>query len=314
MREESEPVERKLVIIGGGPAGYTAGIYAARANLKPLVLEGLVAGGQLSTTPDVENYSGFPDPVGGSWLMERMREQAVNVGAELCHDIVTDIDPTRRPFRIETEDGATYLADTVILATGAQPKWLGLNGETEYYGRGVSACATCDGAFFRDQKVAVVGGGDTAVEEAIYLSALCAQVTLIHRRDTLRAGQVLQDRLFEHQNIDVIWDSTIEDIIGNGDEITGVVLHNQKTHTQSVLDLDGVFIAIGHTPATEIIAAQIDTDSQGYVKTQCGSTHTSIDGFFAAGDVQDPHYRQAITAAASGCMAALDAEKFLNGI
>ncbi len=306
----------KVLIIGSGPAGYTAAIYAARANLQPILIQGLQVGGQLSITTDVENYPGFAEPIQGPWLMEQMAAQAQNCGAELVFDSITELRLRERPFRCVADSGDIYLADTVILATGAQARWLGLESEQKFAGHGVSACATCDGFFFRGRPVAVVGGGNTAVEEALYLSQMASEVTLIHRRDQLRAEKVLQDRLFRNDKVKIIWDSVVEEILGQEDPlaVTGVRLRNVKTGEISEIAVDGVFIAIGHDPATALVRGQLEMDAAGYVITAPDSTATSVPGVFAAGDVQDKIYRQAVTAAGTGCMAALEAEKFLAGL
>ena len=303
----------KVLIIGAGPAGFTAAIYAARANLHPILLCGLQAGGQLTITTDVENYPGFADVIQGPWLMEQMQAQAEHVGTKIILDLAVTLDLARRPFVVTGDSGDTYSGDTIILATGAQARWLGIPSEETYRGFGVSACATCDGFFFRDKEVVVVGGGNTAVEEAIYLTNHASRVTLIHRRDTLRAEKILQDRLFRNPKIAVIWDSVVEEVLGTPEppEVTGVRLRNVKTGALSDRSCEGVFIAIGHTPVTELAASQLRLDSEGYVLTRPDSTATDIPGVFAAGDVKDKVFRQAVTAAGMGCMAALEAEKFL---
>jgi len=303
----------KVLIIGAGPAGYTAAIYTARANLSPTLIAGLQPGGQLMITTDVENYPGFADVIQGPWLMEQMEAQARHVGTHLVHDIVTSVDFSRRPFRCDTDSGETWFADSVIIATGAQARWLGLESEQTLQGRGVSACATCDGFFYRGRSVAVVGGGNTAVEEALYLTHHADKVTLIHRRDTLRAEKILQARLFAHPKISVIWNATVEEILGGGspESVTGVRLRDTVLDTLTDIAVDGVFVAIGHTPTTEVFAGQVERDSEGYILTPPGSTRTSVAGVFAAGDVQDKTFRQAVTAAGTGCMAALEAEKFM---
>jgi len=304
----------KMLVIGAGPAGYTAAIYAARANLAPILVAGLQPGGQLMITTDVENYPGFASPIQGPWLMEQMEAQARHVGTEILHDLIMDVDFSTRPFRCTGDSGDIYVADTVVIATGAQARWLGLPSEARYQGAGVSACATCDGFFYRGRRVAVIGGGNTAVEEALYLTHHADRVTLIHRRDSLRAEKILQRRLFEHPKIDVIWDTVVEEIIGAGTPavVTGVALRNILTDAPSHLEVDGVFVAIGHTPNTSVFAGKIALDAEGYVLTAPGSTRTSVDGVFAAGDVQDKIFRQAVTAAGTGCMAALEAEKWLT--
>jgi thioredoxin reductase (NADPH) len=303
----------KFLIIGAGPAGYTAAIYAARASLSPILVAGLQPGGQLMITTDVENYPGFADVIQGPWLMEQMQAQAAHVGTNIVHDLITQVDFSERPFRCRGDSGDLYTADAVVIATGAQARWLGLESERALQGRGVSACATCDGFFYRGKTVAVVGGGNTAVEEALYLTHHAAGVTLIHRRDSLRAEKILQKRLFSHPRISVVWNSTVREIVGSGspEVVTGVRLLDERALAETVLPVDGVFIAIGHTPTTEVFAGHLDMDSEGYIRTAPGSTRTSIPGVFAAGDVQDKVFRQAVTAAGTGCMAALEAEKFL---
>lgn len=306
----------QVLIIGAGPAGYTAGIYAARANLSPVLIAGLQPGGQLTITTDVENYPGFADPIQGPWLVEQMAKQAEHVGTEILYDIVTDIDFSTRPFKAKTDAGLVFEAASVIIATGAQARWLGLPSEQKYQGAGVSACATCDGFFYRGKKVAVIGGGNTAVEEALYLTHHASHVTLIHRRGSLRAEQILQQRLFANPKITVIWDHVVDEILGSGtpEVVTGLRLKHAVSGTPQTLAVDGVFIAIGHTPTTELFKSQLHTDTEGYIVTTPGTTETSIQGVFAAGDVQDKTYRQAVTAAGTGCMAALEAEKFLGNI
>ena len=306
----------RVLIIGSGPAGYTAAIYAARASLSPILVAGLEPGGQLTITTDVENYPGFADVIQGPWLMEQMAGQAAHVGTRIMHDLITRVDLGTRPFRCTADSGDTFLADSVIIATGAQARWLGLESEQRLQGRGVSACATCDGFFYRGKSVAVIGGGNTAVEEALYLTHHAENVTLIHRRDALRAEKILQARLFAHPKIDVIWDNVAEEIVGGGvpEVVTGVRLRNVKTGAVRLLPVDGVFIAIGHTPNTVIFPGQLAMDGEGYIVTELGSTRTSVEGVFAAGDVQDKVFRQAVTAAGTGCMAALEAEKWLAGL
>ena len=303
----------RVLIVGAGPAGHTAAIYAARANLKPLLVAGMQPGGQLTITTDVENYPGFADVIQGPWLMEQMEAQARHVGTIIRHDIVTEVDFSRRPFRCTGDSGDTYLADSLIVATGAQARWLGLASEGAYQGRGVSACATCDGFFYRGKEVAVVGGGNTAVEEALYLTHHADKVTVIHRRDRFRAEKILQDRLFANPKIGVLWNKAVKEIVGGGtpEVVTGVRLTDTRTGEESDLAVDGVFIAIGHTPTTEVFRGKLAMDQEGYIQTIPGSTRTSVPGVFAAGDVQDKIYRQAVTAAGTGCMAALEAEKFL---
>jgi thioredoxin reductase (NADPH) len=303
----------KVLIIGAGPAGFTAAIYAARANLHPILLAGLQPGGQMTITTDVENYPGFADVIQGPWLMEQMQAQAEHVGTKIILDLAVQLDFTRRPFVVTGDSGDVYIADAVILATGAQARWLGLPSEDAYRGFGVSACATCDGFFFRDREVVVVGGGNTAVEEALYLTNHASRITLVHRRDTLRAEKILQARLFRNPKIAVIWDSVVEEILGLPEppEVTGVRLRNIKTGALSEQRCEGVFIAIGHTPVTDLVAGQLPLDAEGYILTRADSTATDIPGVFAAGDVKDKIFRQAVTAAGMGCMAALEAEKFL---
>ncbi len=303
----------KLIIIGSGPAGYTAAIYAARALLEPVMISGFQPGGQLMITTDVENYQGFADVIQGPWLMEQMRLQAEHVGTRMVSDHITKVDLCRRPFCLEGDSGDIFSCDTLIVATGAQAKWLGLPSEARFQGFGVSACATCDGFFFRGKEVAVVGGGNTAVEEALYLSHLAAKVTLVHRRDSLRSEKILQDRLFRQKNVEVVWDSAIEEICGTDSPpgVTHVRLRNVKSGQISQVKTDGVFIAIGHKPSTELFAGQLDMKPGGYLQTAPDSTATNIPGVFAAGDVTDDVYRQAVTAAGMGCMAALEAERYL---
>jgi thioredoxin reductase (NADPH) len=305
--------QAKVIIIGSGPAGYTAAIYAARAMLDPILIEGMAPGGQLTTTTDVENYPGFADVIQGPWLMEQMKKQAANVGVDIVADHVNKIDLKRRPFLIECDSGDVYRADTLILATGAQARWLDLPSEQKFRGYGVSACATCDGFFYRGKEVVVIGGGNTAVEEALFLTNFASKVTLVHRRDSLRAEKILQDRLLKNPAIEVVWDTVLDDIIGSENplKVTHARLRNVKTGAVSDRRVDGIFIAIGHTPATELVAGQVDTKPSGYIKTAPHSTATSVPGFFAAGDVADDIYRQAVTAAGLGCMAALEAERVL---
>jgi len=309
-----QTIQTRVLVIGAGPAGYTAAIYAARASLDPVLVSGLQPGGQLMITTDVENYPGFAEAIQGPWLMEQMQAQAEHVGTRIVADLIMDVDFSARPFRCIGDSGDVYLADTVIIATGAQARWLGLPSEKRYQGAGVSACATCDGFFYRGKRVAVVGGGNTAVEEALYLTHHADKVTLIHRRDSLRAEKILQRRLFKHPKIDVVWNAIVEEILGAGTPpvVTGVRLSDRLTGGERSLDVDGVFIAIGHMPNTAVFAGQIALDPEGYVVTIPGSTRTNVPGIFAAGDVQDKIYRQAVTAAGTGCMAALDAEKWLT--
>jgi thioredoxin reductase (NADPH) len=311
----------RVLIIGAGPAGYTAAIYAARANLKPVLVAGLQPGGQLTITTDVENYPGFAETIQGPWLMEQMAKQAQHVGTEILYDLVTRVDFKSRPFKVWLDSGLVYEAESVIIATGAQARWLGLPSEEKFKGGGVSACATCDGFFYRDKKVAVVGGGNTAVEEALYLTHHASHVTVIHRRDKFRAEKILQDRLFANPKISIIWNHVVEEITGGpvggaGTQpvVSGARLKNVDTGEERSIEIDGIFIAIGHSPATAIFESQLDTDPDGYILTTPGTTATSIPGVFAAGDVQDRIFRQAVTAAGTGCMAALEAEKFLADI
>jgi thioredoxin reductase (NADPH) len=308
-----ESYRDKVLIIGSGPAGYTAAIYAARAGLKPRMVTGLEPGGQLTITTDVENYPGFADVIQGPWLMEQMKAQAEHVGTTIVHDLIVDVDFTRRPFRCVGDGGDVYLADAVIVATGAQARWLGLPSEEKFRGGGVSACATCDGFFFRGKEVLIVGGGNTAVEEAIYLTNHATKVTLIHRRDRLKAEKIMQERLFRNPKIATVWDSVVEEILGTDapKAVTGARLRNVKTGAVSILPADGVFVAIGHVPATAIFKGKLRMDAEGYIVTRPDSTATDVPGVFAAGDVKDKVFRQAVTAAGLGCMAALEAEKYL---
>jgi len=303
----------KVVIIGSGAAGYTAAIYAARAMLEPTLIAGLQPGGQLTITTDVENYPGFADVIQGPWLMEQMRAQAEHVGTNIVADIIIEADLSSRPFKLKGDSGDMYTADSVIIATGASAKWLGLESEQKFQGFGVSACATCDGFFYRDKKVFVIGGGNTAVEEALFLTNFANKVTLVHRRDELRAEKVMQERLFKHPKIEVIWDHQLDEITGgdNPPGVTGVRLKHARTGEITERPADGVFIAIGHAPATELFTSQLETKTGGYLITQPDSTATSIPGVFAAGDVTDDVFRQAVTAAGMGCMAALEAERYL---
>ena len=309
----SQPTHGRVIIIGSGPAGYTAAIYAARAMLEPILIQGLQPGGQLTITTDVENYPGFADVIQGPWLMEQMQAQAAHVGTELVNDTVVDVDLDRRPFRLTLDSGAVYTADTLVIATGAQAKWLGLPSEQHFQGYGVSACATCDGFFYRNKEVLVVGGGNTAVEEALFLTNFASKVTVVHRRDSFRAEKILQNRLFAHPKIEVVWDTVLEEVLGDDTPrgVTGVRLKNVKTGSVSGRDVHGVFIAIGHAPATELFIGKLDMKPGNYIVTAPDSTATSVPGVYAAGDVTDDIYRQAVTAAGMGCMAALEAEKFL---
>jgi thioredoxin reductase (NADPH) len=307
------PIHAKVVIIGSGPAGYTAAIYAARAMLEPVLIQGIQPGGQLTITTDVENYPGFADVIQGPWLMEQMEKQAAHVGTRMVTDMVTKLDLSQRPFRLTCDSGDVYLAETVILATGAQARWLGIESEEAFKGFGVSACATCDGFFYRGKEVVVVGGGNTAVEEALFLTNFASRVTIVHRRDQFRAERILQDRLFRHPKIKVVWDCVLDEIVGteNPRKVTHVRLKNVKTGTSSQISADGVFIAIGHAPATELVIGQLKLKPSGYVEVAPNSTATSVPGVFAAGDVADETWRQAVTAAGLGCMAALESERYL---
>ena len=305
----------KLLILGSGPAGLTAAIYAARAGLKPVVVHGLQPGGQMTITTDVENYPGFADVIQGPWLMEQMQKQAEHVGAEFVSDLIVDVDLTKKPIVLKGDSGEVYETDALVISTGAQAKWLGLPSEKKFQGFGVSACATCDGFFYRGKDVVVVGGGNTAVEEALYLSGLAKSVTIVHRRDHFRAEKILQDRLFAKANVEVVWDHQVDEILGTDDPlgVTGVRLKNARTGATRELKTDGVFIAIGHKPATELFAGKLPVKANGYLIVKPGSVATEIPGVYAAGDVTDDIYRQAVTAAGMGCMAALEAERFLAG-
>lgn len=306
----------KVLILGSGPAGLTAAIYTARANLAPLMVTGMQPGGQMTITTDVENYPGFADVIQGPWLMEQMQMQAEKVGTQMISDLITRVDFSKHPFVLTADSGHVYTADAVVISTGAQARWLGLPSEEKFKGFGVSACATCDGFFFRGKKVAVVGGGNTAVEEAIYLTNHASHVTLVHRRDSFRAEKIMVDRLMANPKISVVWDSAVDEVLGtaNPPGVTHVRLKNVKTGALSELEIDGLFIAIGHTPNTEIFKGQIDMDTDGYIRTRPDSTATNIAGVFAAGDVQDKLFRQAVTAAGTGCMAAIETERFLAGL
>ena len=303
----------KVIIIGSGPAGYTAAIYAARAMLEPVMIQGLQPGGQLTITTDVENYPGFADVIQGPWLMDQMKAQAEHVGTRIVNDLITSVDLDVRPFRLHGDSGEVYTCDALIIATGAQAKWLGLPSEQKFQGFGVSACATCDGFFDRDKQVVVVGGGNTAVEEALFLTNFASKVIVVHRRDEFRAERILQDRLFKHPKIEVRWNTEIADVTGSAmpPSVNGVILRDVRTGQTSELAADGVFIAIGHAPATAIFAGKLDMKPGGYLQVAPGTTNTNIPGVFAAGDVTDDVYRQAVTAAGMGCMAALDAERYL---
>ena len=305
--------KEKVIIVGSGAAGLTAAIYAARANLEPLVIEGIQPGGQLTITTDVENYPGYADVVQGPWMMEQMRLQAKKVGARIINDIVTSVEFKNKKKLLKLDSNKTLETETVIIATGAQAKWLGLESENEFNGRGVSACATCDGFFYRNKEVAVIGGGNTAVEEALYLSNICSKVTLIHRRDELRSEKILQKRLFEKENVKIIWNYVVDEIKGNESGVNSLKLSSTISKETEIINVEGVFVAIGHSPSTEAFRGAIDMDDEGYIIAQKpGTSLTNIDGVFAAGDCVDKIYRQAVTAAGMGCMAALDAEKWLQ--
>lgn len=316
----AETQHTKVLIIGSGPAGYTAAIYAARANLKPLLVLGMEPGGQLTITTDVENYPGFADPIQGPWLMEQMQAQATHVGTDMIYDLVTNVDFSKRPFTATCDSGLTITADTVIICTGAKARWLGLESEKQFRNMGVSACATCDGFFFKNKDVAVIGGGNSAVEEALFLSNICKKVTLVHRRDSLRAEKIAQDRLFAKENIEIVWNAAVEDVKGikpgEGDlpGVTGLVLKDTVNGTTKEIAVDGMFVAIGHDPATELFKGKLELDKEGYIVTAPDSTATSIAGVYAAGDVKDKTYRQAVTAAGMGCMAALEADRYIAAL
>jgi thioredoxin reductase (NADPH) len=310
MDQEFENI--KCLIIGSGPAGYTAAIYAARADLKPVVYQGLQPGGQLTITTEVDNFPGYPEGITGPEMMEQLKKQAERFGTEARWGIVTEVDFSSRPFKISADDGKRIMADSVIIATGASAKWLGIESEKKFNGQGVSACATCDGFFYRGKDVAIVGGGDTAAEEATYLAKLCKKVYMIVRRDELRASKAMQEKVFNTPNIEVMWNHTTKEILGDFSGVNGVLLQNVKTGEDKQLAIHGFFVAIGHSPNTEIFKGKLDMDDMEYIKTVPGSAKTSVEGVFAAGDVQDHHYRQAITAAGSGCMAAIEAERFLS--
>ena len=304
----------KVLIIGSGPAGYTAAIYAARAMLNPTLIQGIQPGGQLTITTDVENYPGYGDVIQGPWLMEQMEAQAKNVGTKIINDMIKSVDLESKPFTALSESGESYTADTLIISTGAQARWLGLESEKKFQGYGVSACATCDGFFFKEKEVVVVGGGNTAVEEALFLTSFASKVHLIHRRDELRAEKILQERLLKHEKINCIWDHELVEILGEDSppNVTGIKIKNVKNNETQELKVDGVFIAIGHDPATQIFKKKVEMDDQGYIVTKPDSTATSIEGVYAAGDVKDKTFRQAVTAAGMGCMAALEAEKYIS--
>jgi len=312
----TETKHSKVLILGSGPAGYTAAIYASRAMLEPTLIQGLQPGGQLTITTDVENYPGFADVIQGPWLMEQMQAQAEHVGTNVVSDIIVEADLSQRPVRLTGDSGTVYTGDSLIICTGAQARWLGLPSEEKFQGFGVSACATCDGFFYRDKPVLVIGGGNTAVEEALFLTNFASKVTLVHRRDELRSEKILQERLLKHEKIEVLWDTVLEEVLGgdNPPGVTGARLKNVKTGETSEVVADGVFIAIGHTPSTELFTDQLKTKQGNYLITKPDSTETSIPGIFAAGDVTDDTYRQAVTAAGMGCMAALEAEKYLASL
>ena len=308
----SNQSHEKVIIIGAGAAGLTAGIYTARANMSPVILAGLQPGGQMTITTDVENYPGFAEVIQGPWLMQEMQSQAENVGARVIYDIVTTVDASKHPFVLTLDSGIQMTADVLIVATGAQARWLGLETETTFNGRGVSACATCDGFFYRDRDVAVIGGGNTAVEEALYLANICKSVTLIHRRDSLRAEQIMQDRLLRNEKINVEWNRTVEEVLGDDGGVTGLRLASTAGQAEKVIEVHGMFVAIGHDPATAAFKDVLDMDDEGYILAEKGGTRTSVAGIFAAGDCVDKIYRQAVTAAGMGCMAALDAERWFG--
>ena len=306
----------RVLILGSGPAGCTAAIYAARAGLKPMMVHGLQPGGQMTITTDVENYPGFAEVIQGPWLMQQMEEQAKGVGTNIVNDIIVDVDLKARPLKCTGDSGDTYTADALVICTGAQARWLGLESEQRFQGFGVSACATCDGFFYRDKEVCVIGGGNTAVEEALYLTNFAAKVTLIHRRDSLRAEKILQERLLRHEKIEVMWDHVLEEVLGTDQPpgVTGARVRNVKTEALTDLAVDGVFVAIGHVPQTELLKGKLAMDDEGYLLTAPDSTATEVPGVFAAGDVQDKIYRQAVTAAGTGCMAALEVERYLAAL
>lgn len=310
MNEEFEKIE--CLIIGSGPAGYTAAIYAARADLKPVVYQGLQPGGQLTSTTEVDNFPGYPDGVQGPDMMIDLQKQAERFGTDMRWGIITEVDFSKRPFKVTADDGKKILAETVIIATGATAKWMGIESEARYNGHGVSACATCDGFFFRGQDIAVVGGGDTACEEATYLAKLGRKVYMIVRRDELRASKAMQNKVMNTANIEILWDSVTKEIVGDGKTVTGALIENVKTGEVKQIDVQGFFVAIGHKPNTELFKGQIDLDENGYIKTVPGSTRTNVPGVFAAGDVQDHIFRQAVTAAGTGCMAAIESERFIS--
>ena len=309
----SENIDKaRCLIIGSGPAGYTAAIYAARADLKPIMYQGMQPGGQLTITTEVENFPGYPEGVQGPQMMEDLKKQAERFQADIRWGVVTEVDFSKRPFTVKADDGKTIIAEAVIIATGASAKWLGLESEKNYMGQGVSGCATCDGFFYRGQDVAIVGGGDTAAEEATYLAILCRKVYMIHRRNELRASKAMQHKVLNTANIEMLWDSIPEEVLGDDSGVTGVMVRNVKTGESRDLEVTGFFVAIGHKPNTEIFKGQVEMDEMEYVRTKPGTTQTSIEGIFACGDVQDHYYRQAITAAGTGCMAAIETERFLS--
>ncbi len=310
----SKIIPTKVLIIGSGPAGYTAAIYTSRASLKPHLVSGLEPGGQMTITTDVENYPGFGDVIQGPWLMDQMKKQAENVGTTIHNDIISEVNFSTYPFKAISQSGTKFEAESVIISTGAQARWLNIESETKFKGYGISACATCDGFFFKDKEVAVIGGGNTAVEEALFLTNFASKVTLIHRRDTLRAEKILQDRLFNKKNIDVIWNKKVKEFVGKEDpkSIEKIILEDTKDNSESEIEVSGTFIAIGHDPATSLFKNKIKMDKDNYIITKPDSTETNIQGIYAAGDVKDKIFRQAITAAGLGCMAALEAEKFLT--
>lgn len=310
----SDTIHSKVLILGSGPAGYTAAIYASRAMLEPVLLTGIEPGGQMTITTDVENYPGYSDVIQGPWLMEQMKEQAEKVGTKIIMDTIIDVDLSKRPFTLISDSEKKYSCDSLIISTGAQARWLGLESESKFKGYGVSACATCDGFFYKDKKVTVVGGGNTAVEEALFLTNFASQVTLVHRRNELRAEKILQKKLFDHPKINVIWDSEIKEIMGKDSppSVESIIIKNVKTDEENKLEADGVFVAIGHSPSSKIFKDKLKITESGYIITEPDSTKTSSLGVFAAGDVTDDKYRQAVTAAGMGCMAALEVETFLS--
>jgi thioredoxin reductase (NADPH) len=310
MNENIENV--RCLIIGSGPAGYTAAIYAARADLKPVMYQGMQPGGQLTITTEVENFPGYPNGITGPEMMEEFKQQAERFGTQVRYGVVTNVDLLQRPYKVTADDGKTILAETVIIATGASAKWLGMESEKKFMGQGVSGCATCDGFFYRGQEVAIVGGGDTAAEEATYLAKLCKKVFMIHRRDSLRASKAMQHKVLNTPNIEMVWDSVPEEVLGDDSGVTGIRVRNVKSGESRDIQVMGFFVAIGHKPNTEIFRGQLELDEMEYIKTKPGTTQTSVEGVFACGDVQDHYYRQAVTAAGTGCMAAIEAERFLS--